>query len=66
MAWISARERLPKAGSNVKCRLKHFNTKEIQEHLLLKVEEDDCSWRTADDHTEISYNWDVIEWFEEN
>lgn len=66
MAWIDIKDRLPTSGTEVRCRLRHFSTKEIQEHQLLKVEEDDCSWRTADDRCEISYSWDVVEWFDES
>ena len=66
MAWIDIKDRLPTSGTEVRCRLRHFSTKEIQAHQLLKVEEDDCSWRTADDRCEISYSWDVIEWYEES
>lgn len=29
---------------------------------LIHVDEDDVSWRTADDKSELSYNWDVISW----
>jgi hypothetical protein len=62
MAWIKTKVRLPSTGVEVQCRLKHFSTEGIQEHRLVKVEEDDCAWRTADDHSEISYSWDVVEW----
>ncbi|EJY6032818.1 hypothetical protein FA341_31685 [Pseudomonas aeruginosa] len=65
MGWIKTSDRLPRAGAEIQCRLKHFNTKGVLEHRLVKVEEDDCSWRTADDHSEISYDWDVVEWYEE-
>lgn len=62
VAWINVRDRLPATGAEVLCRLQHFKTEAIQEHKLLKVDEGDCSWRTADDHSEISYSWDVVEW----
>lgn len=64
MAWIKTEDRLPSPGADVKCRLKHFHTGAVQEHRLVRVEEDDCAWRTADDRAEISYSWDVIEWYE--
>ncbi len=63
MTWVQTKDRLPSTGSEVQCRLKHFSTGKIQEHRLVKVNEDDCSWRTADDRSEISYNWDVVEWW---
>jgi hypothetical protein len=64
MAWIKSRDRLPVEGREVQCRLKHVFSGNIQEHRLTKVDEDDCSWRTADDASEIDYSWDVIEWHE--
>lgn len=64
MGWIKVSDRLPSVGSEVQCRLKHFNADGVQEHRLVRVEEDDCAWRTADDRSEISYNWDVVEWYE--
>tara|TARA_B100002003_G_C14001877_1_gene483620 strand:- start:535 stop:756 length:222 start_codon:yes stop_codon:yes gene_type:complete len=64
MTWVKAKERLPSIGAEVECRLKHFKSEAIQEHLLVRVDESDCLWRTADDYCEISYSWDVIEWYE--
>lgn len=64
MAWVKAKERLPATGAEVLCRLKHFKSDAVQEHQLVKVDEDDCEWRTADDRCEISYSWDVVEWYE--
>lgn len=65
MAWIQARERMPEVGATALCRLKHCISGNVQEHSLTRVDEDDCSWRTADDGSEISYSWDVVEWYEE-
>lgn len=64
--WIKVKERMPELEHPVKCRLKHWNSEEVQEHKLIHVAEDDCSWRTADDRSEVSYNWDVIEWLDES
>lgn len=64
--WIKTKDRMPKSGAKVLCKLKHALSGNIQEHRLIKVDEDDCSWRTADDHSEISYSWDVMEWLEED
>jgi hypothetical protein len=63
MAWINVKDRQPGAGAEVLCRLKHDVSGKIQEHRLKSVDEGDCSWRTADG-AEISYSWDVIEWFD--
>lgn len=64
MAWIPCKARLPAVGSKVLCKLQHCHTGGIQEHELVKVRESDCSWRTADDNSELSYDWNVLEWFE--
>lgn len=64
MEWINTKTSIPSTGAKVMCRLKHFHTGSVQEHILIKVDEGDCDWRTADDHSEISYSWDVIQWKE--
>jgi hypothetical protein len=43
------------------CTLEHVITKKRTTALLKKVDEDD-DWRTADDGSEISYEWNVVEW----
>lgn len=63
--WVKLNERLPALGQAVLCRLRNDNTQAVQEHQLRRVAEDDCNWRTADDNSEISYNWTVFEWFED-
>jgi hypothetical protein len=65
MVWINTKDRMPVDGQAMLCRLKHCFTDKILEERLVKVDEDDCSWRTADDHSEISYSWDVIAWLED-
>jgi len=65
-AWIDANQRMPQVGAKVLCRLQHWHTKGIQEHQLVAVDESDCTWRTADDNSEVSHDWTVIEWFDPN
>lgn len=55
-------QNLPQTGNKYLCKLQHWKTKGIVEAELIKVNEDDCAWRTADDNSEISYDWNVIEW----
>jgi hypothetical protein len=62
MSWTKVSVALPATGEVVLCRLQHYRTKSIQEHELKKVDQDDCAWRTADDNSEIDYNWTVTEW----
>jgi hypothetical protein len=53
----------PSTGASVKAKVQHWHTKNIRTETLKKVNEDDVEWRTADDNSELSYDWDVIEWF---
>ena len=53
---------LPKVGVPVFCQIQHCISKTIIEEELIYVIESDCSWKTADDHSELSYEWDVIAW----
>lgn len=48
----------------VKCKLQHWFTKGVEEHELIRVEASDHEWVTADDRTEIDFNWNVIGWLE--
>lgn len=63
MPWIKSNEKLPVADTVMMCKLQHATTNNVQEHLLRKVDEDDVAWRTADDNSEVSYDWSVVEWF---
>jgi len=60
--WVSVWDEMPPPGKPVLCQLQHFFTKGVQGHELIHVEEDDCSWRTADDNSEVCHSWDVITW----
>lgn len=60
--WVDVRKRLPKVNVAVLCKLRHFKKNEYQEALLKKVNEGDCDWRTADDNSEINYDWNVVSW----
>jgi len=62
--WIDWRKRFPEEGKPVWCKLQHWHTKGIHYAWLIYVKEDDCSWRTADDRSEISYDWNVLCWKE--
>lgn len=48
----------------VKCKLQHWFTNNIQEHEMIRVAASDHNWITADDRSELDYNWNVIEWLE--
>jgi len=50
----------PAVGDIVLGQLRHCTTKGLGEALLVRVAEDDVFWRTADDESEVSYDWDVV------
>lgn len=52
----------PIKGKIYNCKLRQCWSKQIVEEKLIWIHEDDVAWRTASDNSEISYNWDVIEW----
>lgn len=35
----------------------HFHTKNYRYYEVKKVDEDDCTFRTVDDNSEVSYDW---------
>ncbi len=64
--WTPTNEALPEVGEVVQGLLRNDHNGHCCEHELVRVEEDDCLWRTADDHSEISYSWTVIAWREKS
>lgn len=56
--------KFPEYGQEVRATLQHFYSKGIVYADLIYVYEDDCNWMTADDNSELSHDWDVIEWEE--
>jgi hypothetical protein len=53
---------LPDFAVTVQCKVQHWHTKGIREVSLVRVPEDDCNWRTADDGSELSHDWSVVAW----
>ncbi len=60
---VSVKHELPPLGTVVKCQLQHWHSKNIVDYDLIRVDEDDCDYRTADDECEISHDFNVIAWF---
>lgn len=56
------KKKKPIAGKIYICILRHCTTRKIQYALLKRVKEDDCEWRTADDNSKITYEWNVESW----
>ena len=52
----------PPVGEVVVVQLRGCGTGRMVEAELVHVEEDDVTWRTADDMSEVSYDWDVVGW----
>ena len=52
----------PPVGQVVVAQLRACGSGRTVEAELVHVEEDDVTWRTADDMSEVSYDWDVVGW----
>jgi len=46
-----------KTGQKVIGAFQHFYTKNYRYHEVKKADEDDCTFRTVDDNSEVSYDW---------
>ena len=53
---------MPIVNIPVIATVQHFHTKGKRTAMLIAVDEDDVGWRTCDDDSELSYDWDVIAW----
>ena len=60
--WIDPKKQAPEVGVFVRAVLKGCTTGKLIEEVLYRVDESDCYWRTADDNSEVDFNWDVIYW----
>ena len=52
----------PELNRPVKAIIKHFNHWQLHVARMIAVDEDDCDWRTVDDNSELSYEWNVVYW----
>jgi hypothetical protein len=59
--WHDPTVRMPPVGLLVRGKLRNYTFRDIVKADLVHVDEDDCSWRTADGY-EVSYGYDVIRW----
>ncbi len=58
--WIPVTpETMPEVGKKVLARLKFFASETVRHYELIHVKEDDCTWRTVDDGSEVAYEWNV-------
>lgn len=64
MTRISPHDKLtyPPVGQVVVAQLRGCGSGRMVEAELVRVEEDDVTWRTADDMSEVGYDWDVVGW----
>ena len=52
----------PEINIKVNAWVQHFHTKNVIQAELVHVDESDCDWRTADDNSELAYEWNVVAW----
>ena len=60
--WIPIKEREPEIKERVLAVVQHWHTKGRRIYELYRVDESDVHWRTVDDNSEISYDWNVTHW----
>ena len=57
----------PKRGKVYVCELESYTSGKVLTEDLKYISKDDCTWRTADDNSEINeMNWQVISWKEKS
>jgi hypothetical protein len=52
----------PEYNKVVVAEIEHWYTKGTRIVELIRVDEDDVDWRTADDNSELSHDWSVKKW----
>jgi len=52
----------PRVGSFILAKLRHCTSRKIVLAELKRVNEDDCDFKTADDNSELAYEYNVIAW----
>ena len=62
--WVSVSQRMPTFGEPVRAKIKHHTNGTLMDVALVRVDESDCTWRTLDDNSELSFNWSVVSWRE--
>ena len=62
--WVSVDDRLPKFGKPVLGCFKHWNTSTKYYQTIVRVSEDDCTWKIWDIEymDEISHDYNVTHW----
>ena len=63
--WISVEDRLPEEGQPVLAWIEHYKGQRTHMVNLVRVKEDDCSWRVYDTGTymdELSFDYNVKFW----
>ncbi|KPM97626.1 hypothetical protein [Vibrio alginolyticus] len=63
--WVDPNKELPPLGEQLVCVVQHWHTKGTRKCGLVRVNESDVEYRTTDDNTELSYDWNVISWLKE-
>jgi hypothetical protein len=55
-------EKPERMNTTVLAVVEHWNSKGQRYAVLYAVDEDDNDWRTADDDSELSHDWNVVSW----
>ena len=65
MSWIDTQNRLPTPNKIVQTIIKYCDSDTVKYYKLKAVDESDCNWRFPEDNAELSYDWSVLVWFDE-
>lgn len=55
-------EKPERLNTTVLAVVEHWNSKGQRYAVLYAVDDDDCDWRTTDDDSELSHDWNVVSW----
>ncbi len=62
--WIPIGDEPLEVDGMYECVVEHFHTKGVRPAHLFNVDESDVNWRTVDDNSELSHDWDVTHYRE--
>jgi len=61
MKWTAVKDQEPEKGVELITKIQHFHTKNTRYAILVKGDFDDHDYEHADDMSELSHDWNVIE-----
>ena len=60
--WTSIKDSMPEVDKPIEAIVRFCGSGKEVTAELKRVDEDDCSWRTIGDNSELSYSCDVVKW----